>query len=147
MHPADAHDTIRVVGARVNNLADLSVELPKRRLSVFTGVSGSGKSSLVFDTLAAESQRLINETYSAFLQGFMPTMARPEVDMLDGLTTAILVDQERLAANPRSTVGTVTDANAMLRILFSRLATPRLGSPQAYSFNVASISGSGRVRF
>ena len=127
MHPADAHDTIRVVGARVNNLADLSVELPKRRLSVFTGVSGSGKSSLVFDTLAAESQRLINETYSAFLQGFMPTMARPEVDMLDGLTTAILVDQERLAANPRSTVGTVTDANAMLRILFSRLATPRLG--------------------
>ncbi len=146
VHPADRHDTIRVHGARVNNLDDLSVELPKRRLTVFTGVSGSGKSSLVFGTIAAESQRLINETYSAFLQGFMGSMARPDVDLLEGLTTAILVDQERLGANPRSTVGTVTDANAMLRILFSRLATPHLGSPQAYSFNVASISGSGRVR-
>ncbi|MBP7406519.1 MAG: excinuclease ABC subunit UvrA, partial [Candidatus Microthrix sp.] len=145
-HPADTHGTIRVHGARVNNLANLSVELPKRRLTVFTGVSGSGKSSLVFGTIAAESQRLINETYSAFVQGFMPTMARPDVDLLENLTTAIVVDQERLGANPRSTVGTVTDANAMLRILFSRLATPHLGSPQAYSFNVASISGSGRVR-
>ena len=120
-HAADSHDLIRVQGARVNNLKDVSVELPKRRLTVFTGVSGSGKSSLVFGTIAAESQRLINETYSAFVQGFMPTLARPDVDVLDGLTTAIIVDQERMGANPRSTVGTATDANAMLRILFSRL--------------------------
>ena len=144
-HPADRHDMIRVHGARVNNLKDVSVELPKRRLTVFTGVSGSGKSSLVFGTIAAESQRMINETYSAFVQGFMPTMARPDVDVLDGLTTAILVDQERMGANARSTVGTVTDANAMLRILFSRLGTPYVGSPQAFSFNVASISGAGAV--
>ena len=143
-HAADRHDLIRVHGARVNNLKDVSVELPKRRLTVFTGVSGSGKSSLVFGTIAAESQRLINETYSAFVQGFMPTMARPEVDVLDGLTTAILVDQERMGSDPRSTVGTATDANAMLRILFSRLGKPHIGSPQAYSFNVASISGRGR---
>src|SRR5689334_18157537 len=142
---ADTHDVIRVHGARVNNLKDLSVELPKRRLTVFTGVSGSGKSSLVFGTIAAESQRMINETYSAFVQGFMPTLARPEVDLLDGLTTAIIVDQERMGANPRSTVGTVTDANAMLRILFSRLGKPHIGSPQAFSFNVASISGAGAV--
>ena len=131
-------------GARVNNLKDVSVEIPKRRLTVFTGVSGSGKSSLVFGTIAAESQRLINETYSAFVQGFMPTLARPDVDVLDGLTTAIIVDQERMGANPRSTVGTATDANAMLRILFSRLGQPHIGSPQAFSFNVASISGSRR---
>src|SRR5690606_34665779 len=124
-------------GARVNNLKDISVEIPKRRLTAFTGVSGSGKSSLVFSTIAAESQRLINETYSAFLQGFMPNMARPEVDILEGITTAIIVDQERLGGGPRSTVGTVTDANAMLRILFSRLGKPQIGSPQAYSFNVA----------
>jgi excinuclease UvrABC ATPase subunit len=143
--PADTHDQIRVHGARVNNLKDVSLAIPKRRLSVFTGVSGSGKSSLVFGTVAAESQRLINETYSAFVQGFMPTTARPDVDVLDGLTTAIVVDQERLGANARSTVGTVTDANAMLRILFSRLGTPRIGSPQAFSFNVASISGAGAV--
>ena len=142
---ADRHDVIRVHGARVNNLKDLSVEIPKRRLTVFTGVSGSGKSSLVFGTIAAESQRLINETYSAFVQGFMPTLARPEVDVLEGLTTAIIVDQERMGANPRSTVGTATDANAMLRILFSRLGTPHIGSPQAFSFNVASISGAGAV--
>ncbi|MBX5443071.1 MAG: excinuclease ABC subunit UvrA [Solirubrobacteraceae bacterium] len=142
---ADRHDLIRVVGARVNNLRDVSVELPKRRLTVFTGVSGSGKSSLVFGTIAAESQRLINETYSAFVQGFMPTIARPDVDLLDGLTTAIVVDQERLGANPRSTVGTVTDADALLRILFSRLAEPRIGGPGAYSFNVASASGSGGI--
>ena len=142
---ADSHDLIRVQGARVNNLKDLSIALPKRRLTVFTGVSGSGKSSLVFGTIAAESQRLINETYSAFVQGFMPTLARPEVDVLDGLTTAIIVDQERMGANPRSTVGTVTDANAMLRILFSRLGRPHIGSPQAFSFNVASISGAGAV--
>ncbi|GIJ32729.1 ATP-binding cassette domain-containing protein [Micromonospora sediminimaris] len=142
---ADSHDLIRVQGARENNLKDVTVELPKRRLTVFTGVSGSGKSSLVFSTIAAESQRLINETYSAFIQGFMPTLARPEVDVLDGLTTAIIVDQERMAANPRSTVGTATDANAMLRILFSRLGKPHIGSPQAYSFNVASISGAGAV--
>ena len=129
-HAADSHDLIRVHGARVNNLKDVSVELPKRRLTVFTGVSGSGKSSLVFGTIAAESQRLINETYSAFVQGFMPTLARPEVDVLDGLTTAILVDQERMGADPRSTVGTATDANAMLRILFSRLGKPHIGSPQ-----------------
>ena len=134
-------------GARVNNLQDVTVEIPKRRLTVFTGVSGSGKSSLVFGTIAAESQRLINETYSAFVQGFMPTLARPDVDVLDGLTTAIIVDQERMGANPRSTVGTVTDANAMLRILFSRLGQPHIGSPQAFSFNVASISGAGAVTF
>jgi excinuclease UvrABC ATPase subunit len=145
LHVADRHDLIRVHGARVNNLKDVSIELPKRRLTVFTGVSGSGKSSLVFGTIAAESQRLINETYSAFVQGFMPTLARPEVDVLDGLTTAILVDQQRMGADPRSTVGTATDANAMLRILFSRLGKPHIGSPQAFSFNVASISGSGAV--
>src|SRR5258706_4040376 len=142
---ADIHDLIRVQGARENNLKDVSIEIPKRRLTVFTGVSGSGKSSLVFDTIAAESQRLINETYSAFLQGFMPTLARPEVDVLDGLTTAIIVDQQRMGADPRSTVGTATDANAMLRILFSRLGKPHIGSPQAFSFNVASISGAGAV--
>ncbi|MGC3002227.1 ATP-binding cassette domain-containing protein [Streptomyces sp. G35A] len=142
-HPADSHDLIRVLGARVNNLKDVSVELPKRRLTVFTGVSGSGKSSLVFGTIAAESQRLINETYSAFVQGFMPTLARPEVDVLDGLTTAITVDQQRMGADPRSTVGTATDANAMLRILFSRLGEPHIGPPGAYSFNVASVSASG----
>jgi excinuclease UvrABC ATPase subunit len=141
----DSHDLIRVQGARVNNLKDVSVEIPKRRLTVFTGVSGSGKSSLVFDTIAAESQRLINETYSAFVQGFMPTLARPDVDLLEGLTTAIIVDQERIGSNPRSTVGTVTDANAMLRIVFSRLGQPHIGSPQAFSFNVASISGAGAV--
>jgi excinuclease UvrABC ATPase subunit len=144
-HVADSHDLIRVHGARVNNLKDVSVELPKRRLTVFTGVSGSGKSSLVFGTIAAESQRMINETYSAFVQGFMPTLARPEVDVLDGLTTAIIVDQQRMGADPRSTVGTATDANAMLRILFSRLGKPHIGSPQAFSFNVASISGAGAV--
>jgi excinuclease UvrABC ATPase subunit len=144
-HPADRHDLIRVHGARVNNLKDVDIEIPKRRLTAFTGVSGSGKSSLVFGTIAAESQRLINETYSAFVQGFMPTLARPEVDVLDGLTTAILVDQERMGADPRSTVGTATDANAMLRILFSRLGQPHIGSPQAFSFNVASISGAGAV--
>ncbi|MEI6621791.1 MAG: excinuclease ABC subunit UvrA [Actinomycetes bacterium] len=142
---ADSHDLIRVRGARVNNLKDISVVIPKRRLTVFTGVSGSGKSSLVFGTIAAESQRLINETYSAFLQGFMPTLSRPEVDLLEGLTTAIIVDQERIGSNPRSTVGTVTDANAMLRIVFSRLGQPHIGSPQAFSFNVASISGAGAV--
>jgi excinuclease UvrABC ATPase subunit len=143
---ADSHDLIRVHGARVNNLKDISVEIPKRRLTVFTGVSGSGKSSLVFGTIAAESQRLINETYSAFLQGLMPTLARPDVDVLDGLTTAIIVDQERLGADPRSTVGTVTDANAMLRILFSRVGKPQIGSPQAFSFNVASVEASGMVK-
>ncbi len=144
-HAADHYDLIRVHGARVNNLKDVSVDLPKRRLTVFTGVSGSGKSSLVFGTIAAESQRLINETYSTFVQGFMPTLARPEVDVLEGLTTAILVDQQRMGADARSTVGTATDANAMLRILFSRLGKPHIGSPQAYSFNVASISGAGAV--
>jgi excinuclease UvrABC ATPase subunit len=144
-HVADTHDVIRVLGARVNNLKDVSIELPKRRFTVFTGVSGSGKSSLVFATIAAESQRLINETYSAFVQGFMPTLARPDVDVLDGLTTAIIVDQQRLGSDPRSTVGTATDANALLRILFSRLGQPHLGSPQAFSFNVASISGAGAV--
>ncbi|MFE4631819.1 ATP-binding cassette domain-containing protein [Streptomyces sp. NPDC056773] len=144
-HAADVHDLIRVHGARVNNLKDVSVEIPKRRLTVFTGVSGSGKSSLVFDTIAAESQRLINETYSAFVQGFMPTLARPEVDVLDGLTTVISVDQQRMGSDPRSTVGTATDANAMLRILFSRLGKPHIGSPKAFSFNVASISGAGAV--
>jgi excinuclease UvrABC ATPase subunit len=145
LHVADSHDLIRVHGARVNNLKDVSVELPKRRLTVFTGISGSGKSSLVFGTIAAESQRMINETYSAFVQGFMPTQARPEVDVLDGLTTAIIVDQERMGSDPRSTVGTATDANAMLRILFSRLGKPHIGSAQAFSFNVASISGAGAV--
>jgi excinuclease UvrABC ATPase subunit len=140
-----AHDVIRVVGARVNNLRDVTVDIPKRRLTVFTGVSGSGKSSLVFDTVAAESQRLINETYSSFVQGFMPSLARPDVDVLEGLTTAIIVDQQRMGADPRSTVGTATDANAMLRILFSRLGRPHIGSAQAFSFNVASISGSGAV--
>src|SRR4051812_1329083 len=146
LHAADSHDLIRVHGARENNLKNVDVELPKRRLTVFTGVSGSGKSSLVFNTIAAESQRLINETYSAFVQGFMPTLARPDVDVLDGLTTAIIVGQERLGADPRSTVGTATDANAMLRILFSRLGKPHIGSPQAFSFNVASISGAGAVK-
>jgi excinuclease UvrABC ATPase subunit len=145
MHVADGHDLIRVTGARENNLKDVSVEIPKRRLTVFTGVSGSGKSSLVFDTIAAESQRLINETYSAFVQGFMPTLARPEVDVLDGLTTAIIVDQERMGANVRSTVGTATDANAMLRILFSRLGQPHIGSANAFSFNVPSVRGSGAI--
>jgi excinuclease UvrABC ATPase subunit len=144
-HTADSHDLIRVHGARVNNLKDVSIEIPKRRLTVFTGVSGSGKSSLVFGTIAAESQRLINETYSAFVQGFMPTLARPEVDVLDGLTTAIIVDQERMGSNPRSTVGTATDANAMLRILFSRLGKPHIGSPNAYSFNVPSVKASGAI--
>ncbi|MGH3393234.1 MAG: excinuclease ABC subunit UvrA, partial [Streptosporangiaceae bacterium] len=147
MPTADSHELIRVHGARENNLKDVSVELPKRRLTVFTGVSGSGKSSLVFDTIAAESQRLINETYSTFVQGFMPTLARPDVDVLEGLTTAIIVDQRRMGSDPRSTVGTATDANAMLRILFSRLGKPRIGSPQAFSFNVASISGAGAVAF
>lgn len=147
LHIADTHDLIRVQGARENNLKDISVELPKRRLTVFTGVSGSGKSSLVFATIAAESQRMINETYSTFVQGFMPTMARPDVDLLEGLTTAIIVDQERMGANPRSTVGTATDANAMLRMLFSRLGQPHIGSPQAFSFNVASVSGAGAVTF
>ncbi len=144
-HAADSHDLIRVIGARQNNLKDVSVELPKRRLTVFTGVSGSGKSSLVFSTIAAESQRMINETYSAFVQGFMPSMARPDVDVLTGLTTAIIVDQERMGSDPRSTVGTATDVNAMLRILFSRLGEPHVGGPQAFSFNVASISGAGAV--
>src|SRR5688572_8458530 len=142
-HAADSHDLIRVHGARVNNLKDIHVEIPKRRLTVFTGVSGSGKSSLVFDTIAAESQRLINETYSAFVQGFMPTLSRPEVDLLEGLTTAIIVDQERMGANPRSTVGTATDANAMLRILFSRLGDPHVGPPTAFSFNVPTRKASG----
>ncbi|MBH0083568.1 excinuclease ABC subunit UvrA [Salinibacterium sp. SWN167] len=146
-HAADSHDLIRVRGARENNLADVSVDIPKRRLTVFTGVSGSGKSSLVFGTIAAESQRMINETYSAFLQGFMPSLARPDVDVLEGLTTAIIVDQERMGSNARSTVGTATDANAMLRIVFSRLGDPHVGSPQAFSFNVASISGAGAVTF
>ena len=145
LHAADSHDLIRVQGACENNLKDISVEIPKRRLTVFTGVSGSGKSSLVFGTIAAESQRLINETYSAFLQGFMPTLSRPEVDVLDGLTTAIIVDQERMGANPRSTVGTATDANAMLRILFSRLGKPHIGSQGAYSFNVPSVKASGAI--
>ncbi|MEV0638389.1 excinuclease ABC subunit UvrA [Streptomyces sp. NPDC050619] len=144
-HVADRHDLIRVHGARVNNLKDVSIEIPKRRLTVFTGVSGSGKTSLVFDTIAAESQRLINETYSAFVQGFMPTLARPEVDVLEGLTTAIIVDQQRLGADPRSTVGTATDANAMLRILFSRLGQPHIGPPSAYSFNTASVRASGAI--
>jgi excinuclease UvrABC ATPase subunit len=144
-HVVDSHDVIRVHGARENNLKDVSVEIPKRRLTVFTGVSGSGKSSLVFDTIAAESQRLINETYSAFVQGFMPTLARPEVDVLEGLTTAISVDQQRMGSDPRSTVGTATDANAMLRILFSRLGLPHIGSPNAFSFNVPSVRASGAI--
>ncbi|WP_328694773.1 excinuclease ABC subunit UvrA [Streptomyces sp. NBC_00342] len=144
-HAADIHDVIRVHGARVNNLKDVSIEIPKRRLTVFTGVSGSGKTSLVFNTIAAESQRLINETYSAFVQGFMPTQARPEVDVLDGLTTAIIVDQQKLGADPRSTVGTATDANAMLRILFSRLGKPHIGPPGAYAFNVPSVRASGAI--
>jgi excinuclease UvrABC ATPase subunit len=146
MHSADRHDLIRVQGARVNNLKDISVELPKRRLTVFTGVSGSGKSSLVFSTIAAESQRMINETYSAFVQGFMPTLARPEVDVLEGLTTAIIVDQERMGANPRSTVGTATDANAMLRILFSRVGKPHIGPPTAFAFNVPTRTASGIMK-
>ncbi|AUX44973.1 ABC transporter [Sorangium cellulosum] len=144
-HPADSHDQIRVQGARENNLKDVSVDIPKRRLTVFTGVSGSGKSSLVFGTIAAESQRLINETYSAFVQGFMPTLGRPEVDVLDGLTTAIIVDQERMGANSRSTVGTATDANAMLRVLFSRLGKPHIGSSNAFSFNIPSVRGVGQI--
>src|ERR671919_500632 len=144
-HVADSHDLIRVHGARENNLQDVSIEIPKRRLTTFTGVSGSGKSSLVFGTIAAESQRLINETYSAFVQGFMPTLARPEVDVLEGLTTAIIVDQERLVANPRSTVGTVTDANAILRVLFSRLGSPHIGPPTAFSFNVPTRKASGAM--
>jgi excinuclease UvrABC ATPase subunit len=144
-HVADSHDLIRVHGARVNNLKDVSVEIPKRRLTVFTGVSGSGKSSLVFDTIAAESQRLINETYSAFVQGFMPTLARPEVDVLDGLTPAILVDQQRMGADARSTVGTATDANAMLRILFSRIGRPHVGPPTAFSFNVPTRTARGSM--
>ena len=143
---ADSHDLIRVQGARENNLKDVTVELPKRRLTAFTGVSGSGKSSLVFSTIAAESQRLINETYSAFLQGFMPSLARPEVDRLDGLTTAIIVDQERMGANPRSTVGTATDANAMLRILFSRIGKPHIGPPTAFAFNVPTRTASGVMK-
>jgi excinuclease ABC A subunit len=145
LHVADSHDVIRVQGARVNNLKDVSLEIPKRRLTVFTGVSGSGKSSLVFSTIAAESQRMINETYSAFVQGFMPTLARPEVDVLEGLTTAIIVDQQRLGADPRSTVGTATDANALLRILFSRLGQPHVGAPSAYAFNVPSVRASGAI--
>src|SRR4249919_3243016 len=144
-HDADSHDLIRVLGARENNLKDVSIEIPKRRLTVFTGVSGSGKSSLVFGTIAAESQRMINETYSAFVQGFMPTLARPEVDVLEGLTTAILVDQERMGADARSTVGTATDANAMLRILFSRLGQPHIGPPSAFAFNVPSVRASGAI--
>lgn len=144
-HPADTHDTIRVLGARENNLRDISVVLPKRRLTVFTGVSGSGKSSLVFSTIAAESQRLINETYSSFVQGFMPQLPRPDVDVLEGLTTATIVDQQRMGSDPRSTVGTATDANALLRILFSRLGEPHIGGPQAFSFNVASVSGAGAI--
>ncbi len=145
MHPADSHDLIRVTGARHNNLKDVDVELPKRRLTVFTGVSGSGKSSLVFDTIAAESQRMINETYSAFVQGFMPSLARPDVDVLEGLTTAIIVDQERMGGDVRSTVGTATDTNAMLRILFSRLGGPQVGPPNAYSFNVPSVRATGSI--
>ncbi|MBX3093140.1 MAG: excinuclease ABC subunit UvrA [Cryobacterium sp.] len=145
LHPADQHDLIRVVGANENNLKNVSLDIPKRRLTVFTGVSGSGKSSLVFSTIAAESQRMINETYSTFVQGFMPSLARPEVDRLEGLTTAIIVSQERMGANPRSTLGTATDANAMLRMLFSRLGEPHVGSPNAYSFNVPSVSASGAI--
>ena len=142
---ADSHEMIRVQGARENNLKGFDVDIAKRRLTVFTGVSGSGKSSLVFGTIAAESQRMINETYSAFVQGFMPSLARPDVDVLEGLTTAILVDQQRMGGDVRSTVGTATDANALLRVLFSRCGVPHIGSPQAFSFNVASISGAGAV--
>src|SRR5881296_1929327 len=145
LHAADSHDMIRVHGARENNLKDVSIEIPKRRLTVFTGVSGSGKSSLVFDTIAAESQRLINETYSAFVQGFMPTLARPDVDVLDGLTTAIIVDQERMGVDARSTVGTATDTGALLRILFSRLGKPHIGSPSAFSFNVPTRTATGAM--
>src|ERR1700709_2334064 len=145
-HAADSHDLIRVQGARVNNLKDIDVEIPKRRLTAFTGVSGSGKSSLVFSTIAGESQWLINETYSSFLQGFMPSLARPEVDVLDGLTTAIIVDQERMGANPRSTVGTATDANAMRRILFSRIGKPHIGPPTAFAFNVPTRTASGVMK-
>src|SRR5690349_17936126 len=145
LHDADSHDLIRVQGARENNLKDVSIAIPKRRLTVFTGVSGSGKSSLVFGTIAAESQRLINETYSAFVQGFMPTLARPDVDVLAGLTTAIIVDQERMGANARSTVGTVTDANAMLRVLWSRLGKPHIGPATAFSFNVPTRKASGAM--
>src|SRR6202453_4259038 len=140
-----SHDVIRVIGARVNNLRDVSIEIPKRALTVFTGVSGSGKSSLVFGTIAAESQRLINETYSAFVQGFMPLLARPDVDVLEGLTTAIVIDQERIGGNTRSTLGTATDPNALLRILFSRLGEPHIGSPNAFSFNVPSVRASGTI--
>ena len=143
---ADRHDTIKVRGARENNLKNISVDIPKRRLTVFTGVSGSGKSSLVFDTIAAESQRMINETSSAFVQGLMPTLDRPEVDHLEGITTAIIVDQERMGANPRSTVGTATDVYAMLRILFSRLGKPYYGPPPAFSFNVPTVSGTGAFK-
>src|SRR6187200_456589 len=146
LHTADMHDLIRVQGARVNNLKDVSLDIPKRRLTVFTGVSGSGKSSLVFETIAAESQRLINETYSAFVQGFMPTLARPDVDSLECLTTAIILDQERMGANVRSTVGTATDANAMLRVVFSRIGTPHIGGPQAFSFNIPSVTGGGAIK-
>src|SRR3569623_3710180 len=145
MEAGDSHDLLRVHGAHVNTLKDVSIAIPKRRRTVFTGVSGSGKSSLVFGTIAAESQRLINETYSAFVQGFMATLARPDVDLMDGLTTAIIVDQERMGANPRSTVGTATDANAMLRILFSRLGQPHIGSPNAYSFNVPTVRATGAI--
>src|SRR5256714_10046158 len=145
MHIADSHEKICVHGARENNLKDVSVEIPKRRLTVFTGISGSGKSSLVFGTIAAESQRMINETYSAFVQGFMPILARPEVDVLEGLTTAIIVDQQRMGANARSTVGTATDANALLRILFSRLGQPHIGSPHAFSFNVPPVRAHGAI--
>ncbi|MGH8991201.1 MAG: excinuclease ABC subunit UvrA, partial [Acidimicrobiia bacterium] len=145
LHAADSHGLIRVHGARVNNLKDVRVELPKRRLTVFTGISGSGKSSLVFGTIAAESQRMINETYSAFVQGFMPTLARPDVDVLDGLTTAISVDQQRMGGDPRSTVGTATDTNALLRILFSRLGEPQIGPPIAFSFNVPTRKASGAM--
>src|SRR3990170_2729409 len=143
--PADSHDLIEVHGARENNLTGISLDIPKRRLTVFTGVSGSGKSSLVFDTIAAESQRLINETYSAFVQGFMPALGRPEVDVLEGLTTAIIVDQQRMGADARSTVGTATDTNALLRILFSRLGQPHIGSPSAFAFNVPSVRASGGI--
>src|SRR3954471_12427490 len=141
-----ANDEIRVRGARENNLKNVSLDIPKRQLTVFTGVSGSGKSSLVFETIAAESRRLINETYSAFIQGFMPNLARPDVDSLEGLTTAIVVDQERMGANVRSTVGTATDANAMLRVVFSRIARPHIGGPQAFAFNVPSVKGGGAIK-
>ncbi|PKQ14460.1 MAG: daunorubicin resistance protein DrrC, partial [Actinobacteria bacterium HGW-Actinobacteria-8] len=146
IHAADAHDLIEVHGARENNLRDISLSIPKRRVTVFTGVSGSGKSSLVFGTIAAESQRLINETYSAFVQGFMPSLARPDVDSLSGVSAAIIVDQERMGANSRSTVGTATDANALLRILFSKVGDPHIGPPQAFSFNVPSATGVGAVK-